>query len=478
MFKFKHYVPPLGISLLSSFIQSKGHECCLLDMRLLSGLNELKQHIDVLSPQVVGLSILTSEMENARRAIDFIHQNYPKVKIVIGGPHATILPHEVAKITGVTAVVIGEGELTLLDLLKCFKKNFSLARVKGIVYFDNKKVKINPPRKFIQNLNKLPFADRHIINSRGWNSKAYALFFPMTYPFTNLIVSRGCPGRCTMCQPTLDKIFGRPTRFRSPANVISEIKQMIKDYHIRSVIFWDDTLTANSKWLHQFCKLITKEKIQIDWWCYSRVNHINQGVIDLMKRAGCKMICFGIESGSQRVLNYVIKKGTTVQQNIDAIKLCHQNGILANANVMIGSPTETLEEVKMTDRLLSQTKPDIVWASVTSPAPGTYLGEQAKKEGLIVNSKWDDFTRGQTGKYKIKVKLDIRDIVKYQTKWHQTRFNPRLLWKKYYLTACLRLILCHLQEFHPERIFFDFIFGPLIETSRRLYWRYFFPLVN
>jgi radical SAM superfamily enzyme YgiQ (UPF0313 family) len=197
-----------------------------------------------------------------------------------------------------------------------------------------------------------------------------------------------------------------------------------------------------------------------------------------MKQSGCKMICFGIESGSQRILNQIMRKGTTVKQNIDAINLCHKNDILSNANVMIGSPTETIDDVKMTDKLLTLTKPDITWASVTSPLPGTYLGDEAKKQGLLVNSKWSDLTRGQIGKAKLKISITDKDVVKYQTKWHNTRFKPQFILKKYYLNACLRLLHNHIEQRHPERIFIDFVLGPIIEITRRLYWRYYFSAMT
>lgn len=445
-------------------------------MRLLSNNQELLEQINFFHPDAIGLSILTSEAETAEKTIQFINKNFPTAKIIVGGPHITVLPKSFVKIPGVFASVIGEGEQTILNLISAIETGSSLSPIRGIVYKKGKKIVINLPSLPIHHLDNLPFADRSIYNSAGWNSHAHTLFFPMKYPLANIIVSRGCPGRCTMCQPTLDKIFGRPARFRSPHNVIAEIRQLIKQQHIQSLIFWDDTLTANISWLKQFCQLMNTNHIHLDWWCYSRVNNINQTVISLMKQAGCKMICFGIESGSQRVLNEVMRKGTTVKQNIQAINLCHRNGILVNANVMIGSPTETLNEVKMTDQLLSVTQPDITWASVTSPLPGTYLGDQAKREGLITVSRWSELTRGQIGKLKMKTCLSNHDIVQYQTKWHQTRFRPSLIVKKYYLQACISLAICHLQQHHPERIISDFIFGPLIEIARRFYWRYFFPL--
>ncbi|MBU4210210.1 B12-binding domain-containing radical SAM protein [Patescibacteria group bacterium] len=472
--KFKHYISPLGISSISAYLKANGMDCYLIDMKLLSGWKEFGEKVLAISPDVVGLSLMTSEMGNTAGVINFIKKIRPKARIIVGGPHVTVLPKETVSMSGVDVGVIGEGEVTFLDLLRCFEKNGKLNFVNGIVFKLKDKIVFTKARQYIRNLDKLPFVDRNIIGSEGWYSKAYGLFFPMRYPFANVIVSRGCPGRCTMCQPTLDLIFGRPARFRSPENVVGEIRELIEKYKIKSIIFWDDTLTANVKWLEKFSNLLIRKKINIDWWCYSRVNNINDDILEIMKRSGCKMICFGVESGCQRILNEVMRKGTTVKQNIKAVSLCRKHGILVNANVMIGSPTETLKEVKMTDALLKITKPDIVWASVTSPLPGTYLEEDARKKGLIITKKWGDFTRGQIGKTKLKLKISLDEMVKYQTRWHQTRFKPIYIFRKYYLVACLRLFLCHIKQFHFERIFLDFLVGPIIEFGRRIYWRYYF----
>lgn len=476
--KFKQYVPPLGISVLSAYIKQFKHKTRLIDLRLLRSWEEYKEQISLFKPEVIGFSVVTSDLEIVIEAINYVAQEFPKIKIIVGGPHATVLTQESAQIPHVYAAIYGEGEYALRDLLKTMASNGRLSKVRGVAYLTKGKVKINPPQPFFKNLDELPFPDRSIYSSKGWETEAHELFFPMRYPFANMMVSRGCPGMCTFCQPTLDKIFGRPSRFRSPEKAIAEIKLLQKKYHVRSVIFWDDTLTANLPWLNKFCELIKKNNINIDWWCYSRVNNINQSVLDLMIGSGCKMICFGIESGSQRILNEIMHKGTTVAQNIKAIDLCHKNNILANANIMIGSPTETMEDLLLTDKLLSRTKPDIAWVSVTSPIAGTYLDEEAKKKGWLVSLKWSEYSRGQIGRLKVKSSITDKQMVYYHTKWHHPRFVPYLILNKPYFIACIRLIKCHLDEKKPDRIIADFIVGPIIEQARVNYWRYVFPLFN
>jgi magnesium-protoporphyrin IX monomethyl ester (oxidative) cyclase len=476
---YHHYVSPLGIANISAYLNINNISCKQVDMRLLPNFESLKKILLKYKPKYIGYSLLTTEADLINDLVSKIKTILPKSKMIVGGPHPSVLPQESASIPGIDVAVIGEGELTIVNLIKTLDQKKPLTLVNGIAFrnHDNKIV-VNPPREFIKNLDALPFPDRHILGSGNFFDLAYDLFFPMKYPYANLFVSRGCPAMCTMCQPTIDKLFGRPFRFRSAPNVISEIKILIKKYNVKSIIFWDDTLTANRQWMKDFTSLIIKEKLVFDWWCYSRVNYINPEVLKIVKESGCKMICFGIESGSDRILK-VINKGTNAFQNALAINLCHQFGILANANLMIGMPTETLSDVKLTDQLISRTQPDIVWASVLSPLPGTYLGDAFIRsdefQRTSAHNNWSELIRAQTGKAKINNTIDIKYIIKYQSRWHSTRFNPKLIFKKYYLQACINRILCHITFKKYDRIIDEFIFGPIIELSRHLYWiMYFF----
>lgn len=472
--RYHHYVSPLGIANVSAYLNQNNVFAKQVDLRLLSGFSELKKILLHYHPDIIGFSQLTTEADLLEPLIIYIKKVLPKSHLIVGGPHASVLPSETASIPGVEAAVYGEGELTALDLIQTIRSRKSIKNVLGIAY-KNKlgKVITNPPRPFIKDLDALPYPDRELLSSGNYISESYDLFFPMKYPYANIFVSRGCPGMCTMCQPTIDKLFGRPFRFRSAKNVVEEIKILINKYQVKSIIFWDDTLTANRKWMDDFGNIVVSENLKFDWWCYSRVNYVNPDILAKVKKCGCKMICFGIESGSDRILK-VINKGSTAQLNQQAINYCHQFGILANANMMIGMPTETLVDVQMSDRLLRQTRPDIVWASVLSPLPGTYLGDAyLRSDEFQVSSthyNWNELIRAQTGKAKIKDTIDIKYIIKYQSKWHSTRFNPILLSKSYYLKACYNRLICHVHSRKYNRIFSEFLLGPLIESGRHMYW--------
>jgi radical SAM superfamily enzyme YgiQ (UPF0313 family) len=213
----------------------------------------------------------------------------------------------------------------------------------------------------------------------------------------------------------------------------------------------------NQKWLDEFCNVLSEARLNISWWCYGRADTVHEGMLRKMKKAGCVMICFGIESGSQRVLTEVLNKGTTVEQNRTAIALCKKAGILVNANVMFGSPTETLNEIRLTDLFLEETEPELVWPAVTSPSPGTALGEEARRKGLIVAEKWSDYSRNYTDSPKLKTDVPSETILFYYAKWLMLGFKWKFVLEPHYLRACMARWICHIKIGKPARVYDDIL---------------------
>lgn len=475
--KFNSYIPPLGIGYIGAYLRKNGFEVKLVDLSLLNGWSEFILILEDEMPNIVGLSAMTSEVELAYTAAKIIHQTIEDVTVILGGPHATVLPEDALASQYIDIVAVGEGEITFFELVRALKGSGELSTVEGILYKDSNGIKTNKPRSPIKHLDNLPFPLRDMIGNENFQRHAYKLLFLMSYPYINIMVSRGCYGQCSMCQPTLNMIFGKGVRYRSVANVIEEVKVLKKKYKIRSVIFWDDTFTTNKKWLVEFCEQLTEEKLNITWWCYARVNTVDKEILKKMKKAGCRMICFGIESGSQRILKEILHKGISVEESRNAISLCKEMGILANANVMIGSPTETIEEVRLTDKLLTESKPEIIWAAVTSPLPGTILGDDVKRKGLILSENWSEYIRGYSGKPKIKTEISFETISFYQTKWHTSGFKWQYLLESQYIKACLIRCWCHIAMGYFSRICEEFF--PLIKIKeilkkisfvRKVYW--------
>ncbi|HNX80764.1 MAG TPA: radical SAM protein [Candidatus Omnitrophota bacterium] len=455
--KFAWFVAPLGIGYVASYARARGYDVAMIDLRLFDGWEDVIRILLEHKPKIVGLSAMTPEADLAAGVAALVHETLPGTTIVLGGAHATVCPDEAIKIPHVDFLIRAEGEETFVALCDALRSDGDVSGIEGIVWRRGDVIVTNPARPPIANLDSLPFPARDIIGGERYYTDAYELFFPMQYPYLNIMSSRGCFAGCSMCQPTLEMIFGKGVRHRSVANVVAEIVELKTKYGIRSVIFWDDTFTMDKNWVTCFCQALTATKLMVSWWCYARVNTLTDALLGQMKKAGCAMICFGIESGSQRVLTEILHKGTTVEQNRQAIALCKKARVLVNANVMIGSPSETLQEVYLTDRFLEETRPELVWAAITSPLPGTLLGDEARRNGLILARNWSDYARSQVGVPKLKTGIPFETISWYQAQWHTTGFTPRFLFEAQYRDACIARCLCHIRVGEPGRIMEEFV---------------------
>jgi radical SAM superfamily enzyme YgiQ (UPF0313 family) len=236
---------------------------------------------------------------------------------------------------------------------------------------------MNGPRPLIQNLDALPFPARDLLPMDKY------IPLPNQYkrkPVANLMALRGCPYQCTFC--SANAVFGCSLRMRSAQRVYDEIKQLVDTYGIREISFWDDTLTVNKKWLHELCDLIISNHLDITWSCYARVNTVDLDLLKKMKKAGCWNIFYGIESGNQELLDR-IKKGITLDQIRNAVKLTKKAGIEVRGSFMIALPGETPEMAHKTIDFAIELDPDYAQFSITTPYPGTELFEQAKQYGEL-----------------------------------------------------------------------------------------------
>jgi len=208
---------------------------------------------------------------------------FPDIRLIVGGIHPTsLLKKSIDEFEYVDIFVIGEGEITLLEILKNYKKE----KIKGIAFKKGKKVITNLQREFIQNLDELPFPARNMLPSL----ENYKLGFDWEgrTPATTIFTSRGCPFNCIYCASKV--MWKRKVRFRSAENVLKEIDFLVKKYKIREILFYDDHFTLNKKRLLEICEGLIKRKYDLTWCCLSRVDSIDFETAEVMKRAGCHMI--------------------------------------------------------------------------------------------------------------------------------------------------------------------------------------------
>jgi len=381
-------LPPLGITQLSSYLREKGLKVGLIDAATENYSNEQMVEMALnLNPKVIGLSALTPNFHRAVTFANEIKKKKPEILIILGGHHATILPKKILEQNNCFDIVVyGEGELTIEEIMSKYKSSglskddfmadyYMLSGINGIVFRKGEEIVMTAKRELIPNLDVLPFP--------AWDLLSMNKYIPLANqykrtPVINMVVIRGCPFNCSFCSG--NSVFGRKIRAMSPQRVVEQIRHVIKNYGIKEISFWDDMMTANKKWLYEFCDLLIKNKIDITWTCYSRVDCIDEEILKRMKEAGCWNIFFGYESGNQELLNN-INKGTTLKQIETANLLCKKVGIEIRASFMIALPGETPEMAKKTIAFAKKLNPDYAQFCITTPYPGTKLFEDASKFG-------------------------------------------------------------------------------------------------
>ncbi len=383
------YLPPLGIAYLAAYARSHGFSVGIIDNAIENNttatlINKvLKAH-----PKVVGISALTPHYFKAVEFAQGLKKQDKDIVIILGGPHATIMPKESINEGCFDILVRGEGELTIKEVLDALKRqrwnkdNFlkdhdTLQQIKGIVFRKHKEIIITPPRERIADLDELPFP--------AWDLLPMEKYLPLPNqykrkPVTSLVVIRGCPFNCSFCSSS--QFFGRKVRAMSPERVIELMRHLKKTYHIKEIDFWDDMLTIDKKWMHRLCRLMISKKIDMSWTCYARVDSVDEKLLAHMKNAGCWSIFFGYESGSQELLDN-IGKGITIEQIIRTNALCKKVGIEIRAAFMLGLPGETPELGRKTIEFAKKLNPDYAQFAITTPFPGTKLYADAKRYGTL-----------------------------------------------------------------------------------------------
>lgn len=379
---------PLSLAYLAAAIKEKRNdEVTILDACALNyNSQDLEEYLKKDKWDIIGLTILTPMYQKALEAIEIIKKIDQKVKIIVGGPHPTIFPEETLKHNpNIDFAIYGEGEITIVELLDALEKNTPFNEIKGLVYRKGKEIIKNSQRPFIKDLDEVPLPARELLNMNLYKP---APTYYNKLPSFLILTSRGCPYRCVYCS----KVSGNLYRHHSINRIIKEIEVLIKDYNAKEIIFRDDTFTINKKHVEDLCQEIIKRGLnkKIKWTCMTRVPLVTEDLLKLMRKAGCWSIHYGVESGSQRLLD-LIQKDITIQQVKDAFNWTRKAGIEIKAFFMLGLPTETKEESLQTIKFTKDSKPDWIQVTITVPYPGTKLYELAQKDGTLKSLKWENY---------------------------------------------------------------------------------------
>ena len=281
-------------------------------------------------------------------------------------------------------IIRGEGEKTIVELMKALQEGPDLMdQVLGITYRKGNCIKSNPTRPPILGLDSLPFPAFNLLPMEKY--RLHPPFGRRT-PAMPIITSRGCPYRCIFCSKS---VFGKKYRANSPSYVVDEILFLKQKFGIEEIKFYDDSFTLDRKRIFEICRLLKKEKIDIEWTCETRVNLVDSDLLSVMKDAGCYMIEYGVESGVQEILCN-LKKDITLKETVEAFDSTHKLGIETVAYFMLGAPEETVETISKTIEFAKKLDPDFAQFSILTPLPGTELFDLAFGDGMTIDD-WGEY---------------------------------------------------------------------------------------
>lgn len=349
--------PALFAGYIGASLEAGGHKVFLIDLTFhpKDPWGYLRERLRMAEPDFIGVHSQTVFYDDVLRACEIAREEFPCVPLIVGGPHACLKPEQTLKDTNADYVVVGEGEYV-------FREIVDGKRDRGVIHAEP-----------IEDLDGLPFPARHLFDKEY--ERSYVI---------PVVASRGCPFKCSFCYPGVPAIFGERVRYRSPRNVVEEIKQVHRDYPRKTIRFNDDTSATNRGWMTEFSSLIICEGVKVAWESKTRVNLVDMELVKLMKRAGCVRLEMGVESGSDRVRNEILNKSISREQILNAFRVCRDVGVESLAFFMIASPTETPAEIGETIQLMKEIKAGRYEVTILNPMPMTDIYGMAERENLIV----------------------------------------------------------------------------------------------
>lgn len=360
--------PPLGLMYIAAVLEQKNHNVVIFDGQAQNIFEEeLENYIKNENPLVVGITTITLMHKQILKCIDIIKEANKNIKIILGGPHASLLKTKLMEMNSkIDFIVKGESENTIIELIFEMENEGKYAEISGIIFRKEGKIIENKDRPLLDELDNLPFPARHLLDIT--NSVYKSSFRYMRLPMTTMITTRGCPYACLFCE----HVFGRKYRGHSAEYIINEIEHLQKEYGIKEIQFVDDTFLLDPQKIKTFCNMILEKGIDLTWSCHGRIDVIyqNMELINLIKKAGCWYISFGIESGNKDILTF-LRKGINFKQVNEVINQVNKSGIFTKGYFMIGNPTETKETINDTINFAKSLKLDGVQFSLVMPLSNT-----------------------------------------------------------------------------------------------------------
>lgn len=408
--------PPLGIAYVAAVLEKSGHEVRILDIPGLNlTIDEARKEISDYKADVAGVTCMTSTIRGSLEAAQLAKDS--GAIVVMGGPQLAVYPEETVSYSFVDYGVVGEGEYVMRDLVAALESGGDVSKVRGIVYKSGGETHVNG-YGLVDDLDTLPLPARHLLPMERYDCVI------TKRPFVTMVSSRGCPYRCGFCfkQPS-DNI----TRFRSPKNVVDEMEHCVERYKTRWVMFYDDTLGARREHITGICNEIIERGLDIEWDSPMRVNNVDKELLELMHKAGCRRLRYGVESGDEGILK-LMRKGITIDLVKKVFKLTDEVGIETFAYFIIGYAKETPATIRKTINLAKELDSDWTMFTVATPYPKTNLYDLALEAGILKGDYWRDFT---LGKREERLPYFVKDSDRWvKQAYKEFYLRPRYVWKK------------------------------------------------
>ncbi len=408
---------PLNLGYIASYLESKKFQVRIFDQ--LAG-QDIKKNITYFKPDVAGLTATTPLAGEAYKIANFLKKQ--GILTVMGGIHASVLPEDALN-HDIDVVVKGPGETAMADIIE---QGIKSGVIDGIL-----------PK----NLDDIPKPARHLMSLDFYLKTPKFVpnysFVPPGQKSARMITSRGCIYKCIFCHNVC-----RKTRLllHSPERVIDEVEEISHNYNTKYIFLMDDNFLVVKKRLIDICSLILSKEIKFSWSCQATSNEIDEGLLPLLKKAGCKQMLFGIESGSQKILD-ILQKRTNVEKNSFALRKVKENGILVQCYFIVGNPNENEQDLYLTKKFILDNKKyiDTLLVSFLTPFPGTKLWDDMQRLNRIPPPQEVDWSKVRYDSISFPVNQEL---------------NPKILQRFYFE-------LLSLMPPNPSTIFYRFLSDPI-----------------
>jgi anaerobic magnesium-protoporphyrin IX monomethyl ester cyclase len=387
-------LPPIGLMYVAAALEKAGFKVQMLDNYLMKkSTEEVKQLITQINPEIVGITCGSATYPRCVETSKAIKQAKPDCKIVVGGWHASYMPDSLLSNPEIDYVVMGEGERAITQLATAITtgKETQALTIPGVGCRHNGANIKNQPQ-YIENMDEIPYPARHLLPLELYDR---TIEYLDAKPADVMSISRGCVFNCGFCETR--KLWGNICRGFSPQRVIGEIQDLQSRYGTKGIYFINDNFTLRKEKTSELCNLMLENKLNLEWVCDTRVDLVNNELLALMSKAGCKTIWFGVESASQKILQR-IGRNTTPQEVENAFKLCRKNGIKTACSFMLGLPDETLKDMEASLKFAKKLNPDWCQFNTFIAYPDSRLyneliekGNYVKLDEFLLSVKTDEF---------------------------------------------------------------------------------------